>query len=152
MFKLEPEEEIIKTTKPHSASFLSSPMFLIGALVLTLGTVRGLLTTHLFLRMLLTGVGLILIGISYLRRVSAYTFYFTNRRVISTYSFLRKSYREIHYDKTIDVKVMQDVFGKACGYADVWLYGYQTGWVVARMRGVRLGDTHIVLNKAWNKS
>lgn len=92
------------------------------------------------------------IGLSYIRRVSAYTFYFTNRRVVSNYSFLRKAYREIYYDKMMDVKVLQDIFGKACGYADVWLYGYQNGWVVGRMRGVRLGDSYIVVNKAWENN
>jgi len=91
------------------------------------------------------------VGLSYLRRVSAYTFYFTSHRVVSNYSFLRKAYREIRYDKMIDVKVLQDLFGKACGYADVWMYGYQNGWVVGRMRGVRLGDSYIVVNKAWKK-
>lgn len=151
MLKLEPEEELIKITKPHSASFLGSPMFLVGALLLFLGTPRWLLTTHVFLRILFVGTGLLLVGISYLRRVSAYTFYFTNRRVVSQYSFIRKAYREIWYDKMMEVKVLQDLFGKACGYADVWMYGYQNGWVVGRMRGVRLGDSYIVVNKAWKK-
>ena len=151
LFKLEPEEEIIKITKPHSASFLGSPMFLVGALLLFLGTPRWLLATHVFIRILFVGVGLLLIGISYLRRVSAYTFTFTNRRVVSRYSFIRKAYREIWYDKMMEVKVLQDVFGKACGYADVWMYGYQNGWVVGRMRGVRLGGRYVVVNKAWKK-
>ncbi len=151
LFKLEPEEEIIKITKPHSASFLGSPMFLVGGLLLFLGAPRWLLATHVFIRILFVGVGLLLIGISYLRRVSAYTFTFTNRRVVSRYSFIRKAYREIWYDKIMEVKVLQDIFGKACGYADVWMYGYQNGWVVGRMRGVRLGDSYIIVNKAWKK-
>ncbi len=104
LFKLEPEEEIIKVTKPHSASFLSSPMFLVGGLLVFLGTPKWLLTAHVFVRILFVGAGLLLIGISYLRRVSAYTFYFTNRRVVSHFSFIRKAYREIWYDKLIEVK------------------------------------------------
>ncbi|HKZ40379.1 MAG TPA: PH domain-containing protein [Candidatus Hodarchaeales archaeon] len=151
MFKLEPEEELIKITKPHSASFLSSPTFLIGTLIIILGISRGLFPNHVVVRIILTGAGLLLVGLSYLRRVSAYTFYFTSHRVVSNYSFLRKAYREIRYDKMMDVKVLQDLFGKACGYADVWMYGYQNGWVVGRMRGVRLGDSYIVVNKAWKK-
>lgn len=152
MFQLEPEEELIKTTKPHSASFLSSPMFLIGALLILLLIPTGLIVRFAFIRISLVAIGLLLIGISYLRRVAAYTFHFTTKRVISDYSFLRKNHREINFDKIIDVKVLQDLFGKACGYADVWMYGYQNGWVVGRMRGVRLGDSFIILNKAWKKN
>ena len=48
----------------------------------------------------------------------------------------------------MEARVLQDIFGKACGYADVWLYGNQDGWVVGRMRGVRLGDSYIVVSKA----
>ena len=151
MLKLEPEEELIKITKPHSASFLSSPAFLLGALIMILGISRGLFPSHVIVRIMLIGAGLLLVGLSYFRRVSAYTFYFTSHRVVSNYSFLRKAYREIRYDKMMDVKVLQDLFGKACGYADVWMYGYQNGWVVGRMRGVRLGDSYIVVNKAWKK-
>ena len=151
LFKLEPEEELIKKTKPHSASFLSSPMFMIGALILLLGIPRGFLTDSFLVRGLLVGAGLLLVGTSYLRRVSSYTFYFTDRRVVSNYSFLRRSYREIYYDNTLEVKVLQDIFGKACGYADVWLYGNHDGWVVGRMRGVCLGDSYIIVNKAWKK-
>jgi Bacterial PH domain len=151
LLKLEPEEELIKITKPHSASFLSSPTFLIGALILIMGISRGLFPNHVVIRIALTGAGLLLVGLSYLRRVSAYTFYFTNRRVVSQYSFIRKAYREIWYDKIMEVKVLQDLFGKVCGYADVWMYGYQNGWVVGRMRGVRLGDSYIVVNRAWKK-
>ena len=152
MFQLEPEEELIKTTKPHSASFLSSPMFLIGVLLLLLLIPTGLIVRFAFIRILLVAIGLLLIGISYLRRVAAYTFHFTTKRVISDYSFLRKNHREIYFDKIIDVKVLQDLFGKAGGYADVWMYGYQDGWVVGRMRGVRLGDSFIIVNKAWKKN
>ena len=90
-----------------------------------------------------------LIGLAYVRRVFAYKFYFTNQRVISNYSFLRKAYREIFFDKIIEVKVIQGIFGKVCGYADLWLYGHQGGWVVGRMRGVSLGDCQIVINKGW---
>ena len=151
MFKIEPGEELIKKTKPHSASFLSSPTFMMGALFLLLGIPKGLFTNNLFIRGLLVGAGLLLIGASYMRRVLAYTLYFTDRRVVSDYSFLRKNYREIYYDKTIEVQVVQDIFGKAFGYAEVWLFGKQNGWVVGRMRGVRLGDSYIVVNKAWKK-
>ena len=151
MFKIEPGEELIKKTKPHSASFLSSPTFMMGALFLLLGIPKGLFTNNLFIRGLLVGAGLLLIGASYMRRVLAYTLYFTDRRVVSDYSFLRKNYREIYYEKTIEVQVVQDIFGKAFGYAEVWLFGKQNGWVVGRMRGVRLGDSYIVVNKAWKK-
>jgi uncharacterized membrane protein YdbT with pleckstrin-like domain len=151
LFKLEPGEELIKTTKPHSAAFLSSPLFIIGALLLVVGVPKDFFTNVLFIRALLIGAGLLLIGVAYLRRVLAYTFYFTDRRVASNYSLLRKNYREISYDKTMEVQVVQDIFGKAFGYAEVWLYGKQNGWVVGRMRGVRLGDTYIVVNKAWKE-
>ena len=151
MFKLERDEEIIKKTKPHSASFLSSPMFLIGALILLLAIPKGLLAGHSLIRIAFAVVGFLFVGLSYVRRVHAYTFYFTNRRVVSSYSFLRKAYREIYYDKTMEVRVLQDILANACGYADVWLYGYQNGWVVGRMRGVRLGDSYIVTNKGWSK-
>lgn len=148
---MEPGEELIKKTKPHSASFLSSPTFMMGALFLLLGIPKGLFSNNLLIRGLLVGAGLLLIGASYVRRVLAYTLYFTDRRVVSDYSFLRKNYREIYYDKTIEVQVVQDIFGKAFGYAEVWLFGKQNGWVVGRMRGVRLGDSYIVVNKAWKK-
>jgi hypothetical protein len=151
MLKLEPEEEIIKKTGPHSVSFLSSPIFWIGALALLLGFVNLEVAISVFVTVILVGAGLFLIGLSYLRRVWAYTFYFTDRRVVSSYSFLRKVYREIYYSKMIDVMVEQGIFGKASGYADVWLYGYQRGWVVGRMRGVRLGDCHIIVNRAWKQ-
>ena len=149
MFRLEQGEELIKKTKPHSASFLSSPTFIVGATILLIGIPRGFFTNSNFIRIVFIATGLVLIGISYLRRVAAYTFYFTNRRVVSKYSLLRKAYREIYYDKTMDVKVLQDVVGKVCGFADVWLYGNQDGWIVGRMRGVRLGDSYIVVNKGW---
>ena len=151
LFELEPGEELIKKTKPHSASFLSSPMFIVGVLVIVLGVPRGFFTNSLLVRLALIAAGLLFVGISYLRRVSAYTLYFTDRRVVSSFSFLRKNYREIYYEKTLEVRVVQDVFGKACGYAEVWLYGKQKGWVVGRMRGVRLGDSYIIVNKAWKK-
>src|SRR4030066_1498967 len=145
---MEPGEELIKKTKPHSASFLSSPTFMMGALFLLLGIPKGLFSNNLLIRGLLVGAGLLLIGASYVRRVLAYTLYFTDRRVVSDYSFLRKNYREIYYEKTFEVQVVQDYFGKAFGYAEVWLFGKQNGWVVGRMRGVRLGDSYIVVKKA----
>jgi hypothetical protein len=148
---MEPGEELIKKTKPHSASFLSSPMFMIGALFLLLGLPKELFSSNLLVRGLLVGAGLLCIGVSYVRRVLAYTFYFTDRRVVSDYSLLRNNYREIYYENTMEVQVVQDVFGKAFGYAEVWIFGKQNGWVVGRMRGVRLGDTYIVVNKAWKK-
>jgi hypothetical protein len=151
LFHLDSGEELIKKTKPHSASFLSSPMFLIGALILIVGLPRGLIVNSLLIRILFIGTSLLLIAVSYLRRVRAYTFYFTNRRVVSSYSFLRKAYREISFNNLTEVRVLQDIFGKACGYADVWFYGYQNGWVIGRMRGVTLGDSYIATNKAWNK-
>ena len=126
-------------------------MFLVGALALVLGVPRGLVANSILARALFCGVGLILVGLSYLRRVNSYTYYFTDRRVASSYMFLRKAYREVYFDNTKEVKVLQDIFGKACGYADVWLYGYKNGWIVGRMRGVRLGDSSIVVNKAWKK-
>ena len=151
LLQLEPEEELIKTTKPHSASVLSSPMFLIGIILLLIVIPLGLIARFPLIRISLAVFSLLLIGVSYLRRVTAYTFHFTTKRVVSDYSFLRKNHREIDYDKIFDVKVLQDLFGKACGYADVWMYGYQNGWVVGRMRGVRLGDSFIIVNKAWKK-
>lgn len=148
---MEPDEELIKKTKPHSAAFLSSPTFIVGALLILLGIPRGFFSSNLLIRSLLIGVGLLLIGASYLRRVSAYTLYFTDRRIVSDYSFLRKNYREISYDKMIEVQVVQDIFGRAFGYAELWIFGKQNGWVVGRMRGIRLGDTRIVVNRAWKK-
>ena len=148
---MEPGEELIKKTKPHSASFLSSPTFMVGALFLLLGLPKELFSSNLLVRGLLVGAGLLFIGVSYVRRVLSYTLYFTDRRVVSDYSLLRKNYREIYYDNTLEVQVVQDIFGKAFGYAEVWIFGKQNGWVVGRMRGVRLGDTYIIANKAWKK-
>jgi len=148
---MEPDEELIKKTKPHSAAFLSSPTFMVGVLLILLGIPGGFFSSNLLIRGLLIGVGLLLIGVSYVRRVSAYTLYFTDRRVVSDYSFLRKNYREIYYDRMIEVQVVQDIFGKAFGYAELWIFGKQNGWVVGRMRGIRLGDTRIVVNRAWKK-
>jgi uncharacterized membrane protein YdbT with pleckstrin-like domain len=149
LFKVEQGEEIIKVTKPHSASFLSSPIFWFGILFLFFALPRGPLANFHFIRITLVVTSLLLVDLSYIRRVFAYTFYFTDQRVVSNYSFLRKLQREIYYDKIIEVKVLQGIFGKMCGYADLWIYGYQGGWVVGRMRGVRLGDCPIVVNKAW---
>ncbi len=151
MFKLEPSEELIKRTKPHSAAFLSSPLFIIGMLILIIGIPKGFFVSSLIIRSLLIGLGLLLVGVAYLRRVLAYTFYFTDHRVVSCFSFFRKNYKEIYYDKTVEVQVVQDIFGRAFGYAEVWLFGKQNGWVVGRMRGVRLGDTYIIVNKAWKE-
>src|SRR3990170_1646754 len=117
MFQLEPGEEIIKRTKPHSASFLSSTMFWVGILILFLGIARRLAAVSIFIRVIFVGVGFLLIGLSYLRRVSAYTFSLTDRRVVSNYSFMRKAHREIYYDKMIDVMIDQGIFGKIGGYA-----------------------------------
>ena len=147
MFKLEPGERLVKKTKPHSASFLSSPLFWIGGLIFALGCLVRPLGG--LIRLILVLVGVALIGLAYLRRVNSYTFYFTDRRIVSFYSFLRKTDRVIYYDKMLDAKVMQGLFGKVAGYTDLWLYGYQDGWVIGRMRGVRLGDTQIILTKAW---
>ena len=147
MFKLEPGERLIKKTKPHSASVISSPLFWIGGLVFALGVFARSFSG--FIRLILLLVGVVLIGLAYLRRVNSYNFYFTDRRIVSTYSFLRKTDRVIYYDKMLETKVIQGIFGKASGYADLWLYGYQDGWVIGRMRGVRLGDTPIVLTMAW---
>jgi uncharacterized membrane protein YdbT with pleckstrin-like domain len=147
LFKLEPGERLVKKTKPHSASFLSSPLFWIGLLIFALALIARPLGG--FLRLIFVLVAVVLIGLSYLRRVNSYTFYFTDRRIVSVYSFLRKTDRMIYYDKMLEAKVIQGIFGKVAGYADLWLYGYQIDWVIGRMRGVRLGDTQIVLTKAW---
>lgn len=149
MFNLEPGEQIIKKTKPHSASFFGSPMFCIGLILffiaLTTRPIGGLI------RLILIFAGISLIGLAYLRRVNAYTLIFTDRRMVSSYSFINKAYREIYYDKMVEAKAIQGIFGKMVGYADLWLYGYQNGWVVGRMRGVRVGDCEIVLAKAWKE-
>ncbi len=151
MFKLDSAEEIIKITKPHSASFLSSILFWVGVLFLFLGLVEIFVLGSLVVEVLTNCASLLLIAVSYLRRVVAYTFIFTDRRVISSYSFIRKVYREIYYDRVVAVRMIQGIFGKVSGYGDVWFYGYQSGWIVGRMRGVRLGDWEIVVNKAWKK-
>ncbi len=140
---------MIRKTKPHSASFLSSPLFWVGMLIFALGLVDGLLGG--LLRILLAAIGVGFVGLAYLRRINAYTLYFTDRRIVSSYSFLRKAYREIYYDKMFEAKIIQGIFGRVAGYADLWVYGYQQGWVVGRMRGVRLGDCQIVLAKAWKE-
>jgi PH (Pleckstrin Homology) domain-containing protein len=147
LFKLEPGEQMIKKTKPHSASFLSSPLFWVGVIIFVLGSVDGSLGG--LVRILLVAIGVGLIGLAYLRRINAYTLYFTDRRIVSSYSFLRKAYREMYYEKMFEAKVIQGIFGRVAGYADLWLYGYQQGLVVGRMRGVRIGDCQIVLAKAW---
>jgi len=138
---------MIRKTKPHSASFLSSPLFWVGMLIFASGLVDGSLVG--LARILLMAIGIGFVGLAYLRRINAYTLYFTDRRIVSSYSFLRKAYREIYYDKMFEAKIIQGIFGRVAGYTDLWVYGYQQGWVVGRMRGVRLGDCQIVLAKAW---
>jgi hypothetical protein len=147
LFNLESGEQMIKKTKPHSASFLDSPLFWFGLFVGAL----GLATRPLggLIRLLLVTAGVSLICLTYLRRINAYSLYFTDRRIVSSYSFIRRAYREIYYDKMVEAKVVQGILGKMAGYADLWLYGYQQGWVVGRMRGVRIGDCEIVLTRAW---
>jgi hypothetical protein len=147
LFNLESGEQMIKKTKPHSASFLGSPLFWFGLLVGAL----GLATRPLggLIRLLLVTAGVSLICLAYLRRINAYSLYFTDRRIVSSYSFIRRAYREIYYDKMVEAKVVQGILGKMAGYADLWLYGYQQGWVIGRMRGVRIGDCEIVLTRAW---
>lgn len=145
-------EEIIKITRPHSASFLSSPVFWVGLSLAILWLPMGPLTSLRLIRFLLGVFGFSLIALAYIRRVFAYKFYFTDQRVVSNYVFLRKAYREIYFKNILEVKVIQGIFGKICGYADLWLYGHQGGWVVGRMRGVRLGDCEIVVNKAWKSN
>ena len=147
MFTLESGEQVVKKTKPHAASFLGSPLFWVGLVLFTL----GLMTRSWggLIRVFLIVVGVSLVGLAYLRRVNAYTLIFTDRRMVSIYSFARKACREIYYDKLVDAKAIQGPIGKLSGYADLWLYGYQMGWVVGRMRGVRTGDCEIVFAKAW---
>lgn len=147
--KLGVEEEMIKITKPHLASFLSSPTFWIGVILVFLWLSKRPLSGFQFIKLILGITGLSLTTLAYIRRVFAYKFYFTNQRVVSNYAFLRKAYREIYFKNIFEVKAIQGIFGKICGYADLWLYGYQGSWVVGRMRGVRLGDCEIVVNKAW---
>ena len=146
-FELEPGEQLVKKTKPNAASFMGSPLFWLGLLLLLSGL--ALRPLGGLVRLVLLVVGACLIGLAYMRRVQAYTLYFTDRRLVSHFSFLRKTYRQIYYDKMLDAKLVQGPLGKIAGYADLWLYGYQQGWVVGRMRGVRIGDCEIVLTKAW---
>jgi hypothetical protein len=149
LYNLESGEQLIKKTKPHSVSFISSPLFWVGLLIFALGLLR--IPLGGIIRLSLIIISFVLISLAYLRRVNAYTLYFTDRRVISSYSFLRKNYREIYYDKIFDTKLIQGLFGRAAGYTDLWIYGYQQGWVIGRMRGVKLGDCQIVLTKAWKE-
>ena len=149
MVSLNPGEEIIRKTKPHPASFLGSAIFWIGISIFLLGIFRESTITFDSIGYLLLGTGSVLIGVSYIRRVAAYTFHLTDQRIISNYSFLRKAHREISYKEIIDIMIEQGVFAKIFGYVDVWLYGYRKDWIVGRMRGVRLGDCHIIKNKAW---
>jgi hypothetical protein len=143
------DEELIKKTKPHSASFLSSSIFWIGIITVVI-SIYGILVhiANLIVVSLLI-VGFVLIALGDLRRVWAHTYYITNKRIVSHYAFIRKLHREIYLENIVDVKVEQGIFGKISGYTDVWLYGYQKGWVIGRMRGVHLGDCHIITNRAW---
>ena len=149
MITLKPGEEIIRDTKPHAASFLGSPNFWAGILIFLIGVFWGFEVNNIFISFILILIGFLLIGFSYIRRVAGYKFYLTNQRIISNYRFLRKLHREISYDEIIDIVVEKGLFAKMFGYADVWLFGYRKEWIVARMRGVRLGDCHIIKNKAW---
>ena len=149
MVSLNPGEEVIRKTKPHPASCLGSVICWVGILIFLLGIFGQLTVNFDLMGLLLLGTGSLLIGVSYMRRVFGYTFHLTNQRVISDYSFLRKAHREISYEEMVDVMVEQGVFAKIFGYVDVWMYGYRKDWIVGRMRGVRLGDCHLIKNKAW---
>lgn len=152
MLELLKDEELIKKTKPHSASFLSSSIFWIG--VITLVFSIYCISVHIanLIVVSLVIAGFVLIALGDLRRVWAHNYYITNKRIISHYAFIRKLHREIYLDNIVDVKVEQGIFGKISGYTDVWLYGYQKCWVIGRMRGVHLGDSHIITNRAWKKA
>ena len=149
MVSLKLGEEIIRKTKPHPASCLGSTIFWVGISILLLGIFRELTIIFDLIGLLLLGTGSVLIGVSYIRRVLGYTFHLTDQKIISDYSFLRKAHREISYEEIIDIMIEQGVFAKIFGYVDMWMYGYRKDWIVGRMRGVRLGDCHLIKNKAW---
>lgn len=151
MITLESGEEIIRVTKPHIVSFLSSYYFWGGIGSLILGVFLGLSLDDVLFSFVLGGIGCLLIVFSYIRRVGGYNFYLTNRRIISDYKFVRKLHREIAYDEIIDIVLEKGVFGKMFGYSDIWLFGYRKEWIVGRMRGVRFGDSVIISKKAWKK-
>ena len=151
LINLRPEEVIIKTTRPHPASFLGSPYFWIGLCISIFGIGRGARIGFRFVGILLVIIGCLFIGFSYIRRVFGYKYFLTNQRIISKYRFLRKLSREISYEELKDTMIEQGIFAKIFGYTDVWLYGHRNEWIVGRMRGVSLGDWHIIKNKAWNK-
>ena len=149
MITLKPGEEIIRETKPHSTSFLGSPNFWVGIIIVIFGVYWGINVNNIFSILTSMVIGLIIIIFSYIRRVAAYKFYITNKRIISNYKFIRKLYREISYDEIIDIVIQKGLFAKMFGYADIWLFGYRKEWIVGRMRGVRFGDCVIITNKAW---
>jgi hypothetical protein len=150
LIELLKEEELIKKTKPHSASFLSSSIFWIGIATVLVSVNFSLAYSKFWF--LLSLAGFVFIGLGDFRRVWAHHYYLTDKRIISSYSFIRKLHREVFFENIVEVKVEQGIFGKICGYADVWLYGYQKGWVIGRMRGVHLGDCHIITNRAWKNT
>jgi len=152
LLELMKDEELIKKTKPHSASFLSSSIFWVGIITVLISVHFRLVYAAKFLSILLLMVGFVLITLGSLRRTWAHTYYLTDKRIVSHYSFIRKLHREVFLENIVDIEVEQGLFGKIAGYADVWLYGYQKGWVIGRMRGVHLGDSHIITNRAWKKS
>jgi hypothetical protein len=149
VISLEPGEEIIRVTRPHTASFISSIYFWMGILLLFIGLSRRLSLNFRFFSLILMLTGILLIIFSYIRRVAGYRFYLTNRRIISDYRFLRKLHREVSYNEIIDIVPEKGFFAKVLGYSDIWLYGYRKEWIVGRMRGVRFGDCQIITNKAW---
>ena len=104
MFELQPKEELIKKTKPNKAAFLSSPTFWIAVLLIFIGLTRGLQSFPI-IRIILITAGSIGVLLSYIRRVQAYTFYFTNKRIVSNYAFLREAHREINYQNIKESKI-----------------------------------------------
>ena len=149
MLTLESGEEIIRVTKPHTASLLGSPHFWGGMILLFLGVFLGLYLDDVLFSSVLSGISFLLIIFGYIRKVGGYKFYLTNHRIISDYKFVRELHREISYDEIIDIVLEKGVFGKMFGYSDIWLFGYREEWIVGRMRGVRFGDCVVITNKAW---
>ena len=85
MLTFKPGEEIIRETKPHSASFLGSPNFWAGMLIFLFGVLWGFRLDDILVSFVLSVMGFLLIGFSYVRRVGGYKFYLTNQRIISNY-------------------------------------------------------------------
>ena len=79
MIELLKDEELIKKTKPHSTSFLSSSIFWIGIITVVI-SIYGILVhiANLIVVSLLI-VGFVLIALGDLRRVWAHTYYITNK-------------------------------------------------------------------------